>query len=646
MNKMNADSDFATSEMAWTHAALGVVILDAETETIVAVNPAGATLLGEAAPRLVGRRWRDFCHDGAASGNVTGGSAPSGYRERTLSGSGGPFPVISFVSEIHRNGRPALLECFADVSAAKKHAGQTLLESRIAREASQARSALLSRMGREIRTPLTAIASMANTAASVADIDILRQCLSTIHLSAAQVLGLLDDVLEKAQIETGTFVLETVPFNLETMVHKVCSSVMDRMEEKDITFTVHFSENMNLWFAGDEYRLSQIMANLLVNAMKFTPPGGRVDLAVTELRRGGSSGFVQLRVSDTGIGMSAAQVDTLFTGFEEKDRFVPGRFGGSGLGLAISRRILERMKGSITVTSAPGRGTDCIVTLALPRVPGKNAESPAVSGLNVLVADPDAETRELFAFLRADGKNRVDEAGTGAEAVRAILDAENSGHPYDAVFVAHDLGDMTAVDLAENLDFATVLRSVVLMASFRRWSRIDTEAYGVGIEAFIPKPLFPGDIVKTLRKVTGEPENGVSEIPPALGLPDFSHLTLLVVDDIARNRETFASLLSGTNARVVSAENGIDAVEKFHADPCRFKGIFMDLEMPGMDGFDAAKTIRALPVDTAGQVPILAMTADVFAGDMERCFACGMNGHIPKPLDGSDLIRKILDHCA
>ncbi|SBW08684.1 Multi-sensor hybrid histidine kinase [uncultured delta proteobacterium] len=634
----------------WEHVECGIVIVDAATRDILAVNPVAARMFGDDAAKMLGRRCHNcFCPAQESACPILDKGQTVDRSERVfVKADGKRTPIIKSVAKIQYQGRPALLESFTDISTLKE-AEEKLMQLHVAQEASRAKSTFLSRMSHEMRTPMNAIIGMTKIAEHTADIDKLKYCLATINVSATHLLGLINDVLDMAKIEAGKFELDCVPFNLEDMLKKLCNIVAEQMEEKDITFRVSFGDGMRALYAGDELRLSQVITNLLSNAVKFTPKGGAITLAVDEDGGNEAGSRLRFRVSDTGIGMEAGQVDKLFTAFGQADASIPRRFGGTGLGLTISKNIVERMNGSIDVTTAPGEGSTFTVAVTLARAP-EQPDAPiqgaGVSGAKVLVADADAEARKAFAFLRKQGSNRVDEAGNGAAAAALATAAAAAGEPYDAVFSVYGLPDMTAVDLAATVTASGGARGIVLVASFLQWSRVDDQARGAGIHRFVTRPLFPSAIVAALREMTGGVDAGAAVLEPDDAVPDFSRVTLLLAEDVAINRDIFASLLEKTNVTIDTAENGLEAVEKFYADPDRYDCIIMDVRMPEMDGFDATQAIRALDMEKARNIPIIAMTADVFREDVERCIECGMNDHLAKPIDERAVMEKIRFYCA
>jgi len=394
-------------------------------------------------------------------------------------------------------------------------------EKENAQAAAEAKSSFLSRMSHEIRTPMNAIIGMTKIAYETNDIDRLKYCLGNIETSSAQLLGIINDVLDISKIEAGKLELEEVPMNLDLTLWKAASILLGAMERKHQELIVSLAEEMELDFLADELRLSQVLTNFLSNANKFTPEKGRITLKAETIARHETTNTVRFSVSDTGIGMNKKQTENLFNAFEQADGSITRRFGGTGLGLAISKSIVEKMGGTIRVESIPGEGATFSFELEM-----KKALAPS-----------------------PDGRSWSKRRGVGGEGLAA-----------------------------------------------------DSEEV------------------------------------------DFSELTVLLAEDVDINREIFLVLFEDTMMNVDIAINGVMAVEKFTVEPERYDLIIMDIQMPEMDGYEATRIIRAMEHPRAKSIPIIAMTANAFKEDVERCLESGMNDHLAKPIDKDVVIEKIIKH--
>ena len=519
----------------------------------------------------------------------------------------------------------------------------------VARAASRTKSDFLSRMSHEMRTPMNAIIGMAKIAESTDDLSKLRHCLETIDVSAGHLLGIINDVLDMSKIEAGKFELDFAPLNLEKMLMRICNLVVDKTDQKNQSLKVNLGPDMGLHYLGDELRLSQVITNLLSNAVKFTPDNGSITLSVREADRGEDVRRLHFTVSDTGIGMSEEQMSRLFKSFEQADGSTSRRFGGTGLGLAISRNIVEKMNGAIWAESEEGRGSSFHFEVSLKRAPREkegiifNGISPA--DVQVLVVDGDLDIREHFKAVTGHFGVRSHEADSARRAIELVERARDSQTPYDVIFLDYNLPDTDALEMVRSLNDRIDKNTVIIMTSFLEWDRIENLAAGLGVNRFISKPLFPSAILDSISEVIGRTAKALDltvEASDNGGVADLSQVSLLFVEDVEINREIFTSLLEPTGVRIDEAANGLIAVEKFKANPGKYDMVIMDIQMPEMDGYEATQTIRGLGTPEAQTIPIIAMTANVFKEDIDRCLAAGMNDHLPKPIDERAVIEKIL----
>ena len=534
---------------------------------------------------------------------------------------------------------------------------ESLIEAREAALAgTRAKSDFLSQMSHEIRTPMNAIIGMTKIAEKTEDVSKLRYCLSTINGSSTHLLGLINDILDMSKIEAGKFDLDSVPFNLENALVNICALINEKTEHKNQTLCVLSSPDMHMYYQGDELRLSQVITNLLSNAVKFTPEGGKITIRAGESEES-AEGVSRLRfsVSDTGIGMNAEQKEKIFNPFQQADRNITRRFGGTGLGLAISKSIVEKMNGRIWVESEEGKGSSFIFEIEMLRTRAPDAV-PARGiyprDMRVLVVENDPEVRnQLVGGIEKFGM-RADSALSGAEA--AAMAAQNA---YGAAFIEYRLSrDGGPVPGTAGLDAARILADVfdpariVVICSFLEWNKIEETAAKAGISHFISKPVFPSSLFDSINTVAGKSLLEAAKpdsVPQAGSPPDFSGLNLLLADDIEINREIFLVILEETRIRIDSAEDGKVAVRKFRENPEKYDLIVMDVQMPEMDGLEATRTIRAIETElrkqngAAPEIPIIAMTANVFKEDIEKCLEAGMNDHLKKPIEEATLIEKI-----
>ena len=519
-------------------------------------------------------------------------------------------------------------------------------EKENAQAAAQAKSDFLSRMSHEMRTPMNAIIGMAKIAENTDDISKLRYCLSTINNSSVHLLGIINDVLDMSKIEAGKYELERVLFNIENTLMKVCNFVLDNMEKKDQHFNMILGKDLSLNYMGDDLRLSQVLTNLLSNAMKFTPEGGDITLMVEKVGQQGNRNVLRFSIIDTGIGMSAEQVQRLFNAFEQADGSISRKFGGTGLGLAISKSIVEKMDGRIWAKSEEGSGSTFCFEVSLERASRQASvalEDIQTKDIRLLVIEPDDEVRARFAEIIESFGMRIDSATHIEDALALIRQAQETNRDYSIIFFDSIILEGNAVDCIQQLSSSAGKSTFIIITSFIEWHRIEKIVRMHNITQFVIKPVFPSSVLDVIHEVVGirlkssdtkaqDPESSI----------DLSDVSIILAEDVEINREIFLALFEQTRLVVEIAENGLEAVEKFKANPGKYDLIIMDIQMPEMDGYQATRTIREMDFPWAKNIPIIAMTANAFKEDIDRCLEAGMNDHLAKPIDEQTVTEKIV----
>ena len=511
--------------------------------------------------------------------------------------------------------------------------------------ASRAKSEFLSNMSHEIRTPMNAIIGMTAVAETSNDTDKKDYAIGKIKDASNHLLGVINDILDMSKIESGKFDLSEVEFNFERMLQRVVNVVNYKIADKKQVFKVFLDRNIPEFFIGDDQRLAQVITNLAGNAVKFTPDEGVIRIGTYFLGEKDGVCDIKIIVADTGIGISAEQQTRLFQSFQQADSSTSRKFGGTGLGLTISKGIVEMMGGRIWVESELGKGSTFAFTFRIKR--GDVDETQLMGyGLNwssvrILVADNDTDTMAFFKKITGEFGAKCDTVLTGRDALGLV---RQTGM-YDIYFIDWDLPDMNGFDLVKTIremDPSGVKSTIAMFSDANAFEAFENAAKQAGVDIFATKPLFPSNIIDTTNEILGLKKR--AEIVAEESKVVFNGRHILLAEDVEINREIVLSMLEPTNLKIDCATNGREAVEMFSAAPDKYDMIFMDVQMPEMDGYEATRTIRALDVPACKTVPIVAMTANVFKEDIEKCLASGMNGHVGKPLDFKEVLDKLRVH--
>ncbi|MDR1619684.1 MAG: response regulator [Clostridiales bacterium] len=611
-----------------------------EKGNFIYCNPSSLQILGYTAEELVGNSMRmltdettyEYMINGLIPRIIQSGKLDF---ELTLRCKNGDERVMSFSSFKTGADMMGIGSIASDITE-KKRLEQDLINAKeLAEESSRAKSDFLSRMSHEMRTPMGAIIGMTSIAKASPAIEKKEYCLDKIQEASSHLLGVINDILDMSKIEAKKFEFAHTEFNFEKMLMRVVDVNNFRIDEKKQTLNVHIDPRIPRFLIADEQRLAQVVTNLVSNAVKFTPENGLLSITADCVAQTEDSCTLRVEVSDSGIGISGEQQRRLFRSFEQADGGISRKFGGTGLGLAISKNIIDLMNGEIYVKSEVDKGSTFgfVITVKIGSAGRKNLLAPGVKweNLRLMVVDDSPDVLEYFKSI-TDSINIKCDTANGADEARALIES-NTGLPYNIIFIDYRMPGMNGIELARTIKDDFCSDTAVIMISVGEWSEIEAEANAAGIDRFLPKPLFPSMIVDCINECLGV--NTLTETPELAHThtEQFSGCKILLAEDIEINREIVISLLSDTGVLIDCAENGRRALEMFRENSCAYDMIFMDIHMPEMDGYEATRHIRALPVPRAKTVPIVAMTANVFREDVEKCLAAGMNGHIGKPLD-------------
>ncbi|MDR0411419.1 MAG: response regulator [Treponema sp.] len=509
-----------------------------------------------------------------------------------------------------------------------------------AEAASRAKSEFLSNMSHEMRTPMNAIIGMTLIGKRAADLERKSYAFEKIENASTHLLGVINDILDISKIEANKLELSYEEFNFERMLRKVVGVIGFRVDEKFQNFTIDIDKRIPPKLVGDDQRLAQVITNLLSNAVKFTPERGSIHLnahLVKEEEDGVCT--VQFEVADSGIGVSKEQQAKLFGSFQQAESGTSRKYGGTGLGLAISKRIVEMMNGRIWIESEPGQGAKFLFTVEMRHgneEEGAGLLAPGVNwkNLRILVIDDAPEIRDYFADVGGEFGIICDTASSGEEALRRL----ESGKKYDVYFVDWKMPGLDGMEVSRIIKERGGDNTVVIMISAVEWSFIEKEAKQSGVDKFLSKPLFPSAIFDCVNECMSKEAVMELDYLSENDTNRFKDRCILLAEDVEINREIVTTLLEPTGLLIECAENGLEAVEMFTANPQKYGMIFMDVQMPGMDGYEATRRIREFNAPEAKKIPIVAMTANVFREDVEKCMAAGMNDHVGKPLDIGEVL--------
>ncbi len=510
--------------------------------------------------------------------------------------------------------------------------------------ANKAKSEFLSNMSHDIRTPMNAIVGMTAIATDhIDEKERVQDCLKKITLSGQQLLGLINDILDMSKIESGKMTLNVEALSLRHTMETMSDIVRPQIQTNGQHFEIFISNIVCEEVYCDSVRLNQVLLNFLSNAMKFTPQGGEIqmDLWQEESPKGENYVRTHISVKDSGMGMSEEFRKKLFTAFEREDNRRVQKTQGTGLGLTITRYIIDAMGGTIDVKSEVGVGSTFAVTVDFEKVEVA-VEEMKLPDWRVLVVDNSEELCRTTKLTLEELGVRAETCLSGQEAVEKVLEAERSGDSYFAVLIDYKMSGMSGVETAKVIHEKIDEHVPLSLISAYDWADIEEEAKAAGISGFISKPLFKSTLYHELRKFQNEEGAEQEELQDSHSA-DLGGIRILLAEDNDINAEIATMILEETGCIVEHAPDGKIAVEMFEkSEEGYYDIVLMDLRMPNMNGIEATETIRAMKRSDAGKIPIIAITADAFAEDAQKCMAAGMNAHLTKPIDVEQLTATLV----
>lgn len=513
-----------------------------------------------------------------------------------------------------------------------------------AEQANAAKSLFLANMSHEIRTPMNAILGFSHLLGRTELTARQHDYITKIRGASDRLLSLLSDILDFSKIEAGKMALEKTSFAPRAMIERAMEISTLKAQEKGIAISWQVDPAIPAMLRGDELRLSQVVLNLVSNAIKFTS-SGEVTLELTLRERVDGRCVIEGAVRDTGLGMSSEQISRLFDSFTQADSSTTRRFGGTGLGLAISRQLVTLMDGDISVESKEGHGSTFTFTVVLEEGeshrPTVDRKSDAFANLRVLVVDDNEGSREILQGFCQTWSITPELAASAQEGLAAINSAIAEHRPFDLVLLDWKMPGMNGMEAIKVLQ--SILPSedwprIVMISAYGREQAVG-EAETLGIDGFLSKPVDASSLFDMLMWIFAHtnqvPSRNASEHTPMIA-PALRGARVLLVEDNEINLELAQIILTDGGLTVDTAENGLIAVRKVLEAGNRYDAVLMDIQMPELGGIDATQEIRACLPD--GSLPIIAMTAHAYAAERQNCLAAGMNDHISKPVDPTQLL--------
>jgi two-component system sensor histidine kinase/response regulator len=656
-----AQEDARRLSQVFMAAADPIIIEDLEG-LVLEMNPAAEGLYGWTAQELVGKPITTIvptdCH---AMADSLLERCVAGEKIRSVEGvrwnrQGDRIPVLLTLSMLNgANGEPKAIASLAtdisDLKAAEKelrlHSDQ--LEERVAERtqrlqavledleearleadhANEAKSQFLANMSHEIRTPMNAIIGLSHLCLQTELGTRQRDYVEKIELSAKSLLGILNDILDFSKVEAGKLEMESVDFRLEDILANLRTLFVARTLEKGLELLFDVGSSVPTALRGDPTRLGQVLTNLLGNALKFTDEG-EILLRIQLVKASAQQVELRVSVKDTGIGMTPEQRNRLFQSFSQADTSITRKYGGTGLGLAISKSLVEMMGGDIGVESQPGSGSTFWFTMVLERAADEALpEQPVVphENIRVLAVDDNRTSREILHSLLSSLKYQVSMAKSGPQALELVEQSD-----FDLVLLDWKMPKMGGVEVARALLEKPQAPKIIMVTAHDRDELLD-EAEGLRLDGVLTKPVTPSTLHDAICTAFGNPMSHQSEHRSSQVQKELAGARVLVVEDNKINQEIAAELLTQAGMIVEVADDGKIALE--FLEKADYDGVLMDMQMPVMGGMEATQILR----ERGFEVPVIAMTANVLAGERASCLDVGMNDHIGKPIDVDEMFQ-------
>ena len=536
--------------------------------------------------------------------------------------------------------------CFTDVDAETRknmETAQTLNDAlATAEQANRAKTAFLSSMSHEIRTPMNAIIGLDNIALNNPDLSPkTRESLEKISASAHHLLSIINDILDMSRIESGRMMIRQEEFYFTQTLEQVNTMISGQCRDKGLNYECRIIGNVNDYYIGDDMKLRQVLINILGNAVKFTPAGGKVRFIVQNVARFEGNSTLRFIISDTGIGMSKEYLPKIFDAFSQEDSSSTNKYGSTGLGMSITKSLVKLMNGNIEVESEKDRGTTFTVTVTLAdssrKAEEKETKHLQPQDMRVLVIDDDPIACEHAKVVMGQVGINCETALSGREGVEMVRVRRARREPYNLILVDWKMPEMDGVETTRQIRSIIGEDATIIILTSYNWYDIADEAAHAGVDTFVPKPLFAATVLDEFRNAL-QKKRAVMQNQK----PDLRGRRVLLAEDVAVNAEIMVMVLQMREIEADVAENGKIAVDKFAGhEPGYYDAILMDMRMPEMDGLEATHVIRGMDREDAKTIPIIALTANAFDEDVQRSLQAGLNAHLSKPVEADALFSTL-----